>query len=99
MQNSTPMEEQELTINMYPKNVMSRVEVYSSIPHMNKRFRKMAKDHPEQIEITKDNGNDLFCFLDRGCVKISPRRVMSEEQKQASAKRLAEARVKKEAAE
>ena len=99
MQESTPIEEQEMTINLYPNQISSKAEVFSSIPYMNKKLRKMAQEHPESVTIEKDTGNEIMALVDRSCIRISPKRIMSDEQREASAKRLAEARAKKVAEE
>lgn len=95
MKDSTPLEEQEVTINLYSPRLGDKADVFSSIPNMNKKLRDLAKKRPDIVSITKDTGNEVFALVDRSCVKIAPKRSVSEAQRLAMSQRLTEARKKK----
>ena len=50
------------------------------------------KERPDAVVITRDEGDAIFASVDPKCVKISPKRQMSEEQRLAAAERLAKVR-------
>lgn len=88
-----PLEEQETIITLQPSRVSKTAEIYTCIPDQLKKFRKLAESRPDCVRIKRDLGNALFVDVDRSCIKISPKRLMSEEQKQAAAERLEKARL------
>lgn len=98
MKQSYSMDEQETTINMFPPSVSNKAEIFSCVPAMINRLRKMAEDHPADVAIREDNGC-VFCTVPVSWVRIAPKRkcTLTEEQKQANAKRLAEYREAKNA--
>ena len=91
----TPYEEQETIINIPAAQVSKTAEVYTSIPSMLKKLRNQAKSRPDCVRIKRDLGDALFAEVDRSCVRITPKRIVSDEQRATAAKRLAEGRVKK----
>lgn len=90
--NGTPLYEQETTINLYPAQVSKSADVYTCIPDMMKRLRKYADDRPDCVRIIKDTGSEVFAELDRSCIKISPKRKLTDEQRRQASERLALAR-------
>lgn len=82
--------EQETTINIFPTNVSKTAEVFSCIPAMMNRLRELAADHPRDVAIREDDGC-LFATVPASWIKIQPKRKcnMTEEQRKASAERLA----------
>lgn len=78
------LEEQEMTINVYPRQVSPVAEVYTSIPHWANRLKKLHKKRPDDMSVRElDTG--LFATVPLDWVKISPTRqiVMTEEQREA----------------
>lgn len=52
--------------------------------------RKLAYEHPDKCEIIKepqDNGGFIYAKMPTSWLKVSPRRAVSEEQRQAAAER------------
>lgn len=92
MRNGIPLEEQETVIVMNPKQVSDTAEIYTCMPNMLKRIRKMAESRPDCVRIKRDDGDALFADVARSCIKISPKRQLSNEQRQAAAARLEKAR-------
>lgn len=84
--------EQETTINLYPAQVSREADVYTCIPDMMKRLRKYAHDRPDCVRITKDTGSEVFAVLDRACIRIAPKRKLTDEQRRKASERLALAR-------
>ena len=84
--------EQETTVNLYPSKVCREVEIYTSMPDMMKRLRKYAHDRPDCVRIDKDTGDELFATLDRACIRIAPKRKLTDEQRRKAVERLAIAR-------
>lgn len=95
--NRCAFEEQETTINMYPKKIDEMADVYTSDPVMRNKLMKLREAEPESVEIEKEDEVGLFVRVPRKWIKISiPRKVsMSEEQRAASAERLRRAREEK----
>ena len=94
MPKGIPIDEQETVISFSPAQVSKSAEVYSCMPGMMKKLRKQAESRPDCVRIKKDDGDALFAEVDRSCIKISPKRTMSDEQRAAAAERLAKGRVK-----
>jgi len=95
MNRSVPLDEQETVICITPANVSKTAEVYTCMPNMLKKLRSLAQTRPDVVVIKKDYGDALFADVDRSCVKISPKRRMSEEQRIAATKRLERLREEK----
>ena len=89
METKIPLDEQETIINLVPAKVSKKAEVYTCIPKMMERLKKLASERPELVRITSDNGFQLTAEVDASCVKIAPKRRMSEEQRHAAAERFA----------
>ena len=91
----TPYEEQETIINIPASQVSKTAEVYTNIPSMLKKLRKQSESRPDCVQIKRDLGDALFAEVDRSCIRITPKRIVSDEQRATAAKRLAEGRVKR----
>lgn len=91
---SVPYDEQETTIVYAPANVDKYAEVYTCIPNEVKRMRKLAETRPDAVTIENDLGYAVFARVLRSCVKIQPRRLMTDEQRAVAAERLKKARDK-----
>ena len=89
---NNPLDEQETTINLYPSQISRYADVYSCVPDMVKRLRKYAEERPDSVRITKDTGTAVFAKVDKSCVKITPKRKLTDEQRQRATERLAMAR-------
>ncbi len=85
--------EQETVIVVNPAT--KRASVYSCIPSMVKKLYRYAEH--EDVKIDMDNEYGLTIDVPQNWVKVKPpiKRVLSEEQKIASAERLAKMRAKK----
>ena len=92
MKTSFSLQDQETIIVVQPKQVADVADVYSNIPSMINKLKKLARERPDAVVITRDEGDAIFASVDPKCVKISPKRQMSEEQRLAAAERLAKAR-------
>ena len=92
-----PIDEQETTINILPKQQDEYATVYTCIPSVVKRMRKLFIRDPLPFHKMKDMGDSILCEVPRNWVKISPpRRVnLTDEQREASVERLRIAREKK----
>lgn len=90
-----PYDEQETIINIPAPQVSKTAEVYTNVPSMLKKIRKQSKSRPDCVQIKRDLGDALFAEVDRSCIRITPKRIVSDEQRAVAAKRLAESRVKK----
>lgn len=95
MNKRTPYDEQETVITISAPQVSRKAEVYTCIPSMFKKIKKLAETRPDCVRIKQDLGDALFAEVDSSCIKISPKRRMSDEQRAAAAKRLEKARVSK----
>lgn len=95
MDDKVTMEEQETTINIFPAQVSKTAEIYSCIPAMVKRLKKLAVNRPDAVRILHDDGRSVTAEVDRSCIKVSPKRIVSDEQRKAASERLAAARLKK----
>ena len=104
MKSPYSIDEQETTINMFPAVVSKTAEIYTCIPNMVEKIRKLAKEYPESVAIL-DTGEDPFdisgyvrATVPREWVKIQPKRKcnMTPEQKQALVDRMNAGKAKKE---
>lgn len=89
MKQSYSLEEQETTINMFPTGVSSKAEIFSCIPAMMNRLRKLAEEYPKEIALREDDGC-IFCTLPVDWIRVLPKRkcTLTDEQKKANAERL-----------
>ena len=85
--------EQETVIVIDP--VTKRASVYSCIPNTVKKLYEYAEH--EDVKIDMDNEYGLTINVPMKWIKVKPpiKRIISEEQRAASAERLAKARTKK----
>lgn len=60
------------------------------------KIRKLAAEHPNEVEIVAENENSIVAHIPVNYVKISPPRQMSDEQRQAAGERLNAARKESE---
>jgi acetoin utilization deacetylase AcuC-like enzyme len=83
------LEEQETTINVFPSVVSKKAEVYTCIPQMMKRLRKLAEDYPSEVAMN-EHGGYIDATVPSAWIKIAPKRksTMTEEQRQAAAERI-----------
>lgn len=86
---SVSLNEQETTINMFPASVSDKAEIFTCVPYMMTRLRKLAAEYPQEVEL-REESECIFCTLPYSWIRISPKRkcTLSEEQKQANAERL-----------
>ena len=93
-----PIDEQEMTINVFPSHVDNKAHIYVDIPHIMKRLKKLAEDHPDEVTL-KESYYGVFCDVPVKWIKIAPGRKMSEEQRKAAAERMASIRNRKDDAD
>ena len=91
----TPLDEQETTISYAPSQVSKYAEVYTCIPTELKKLRKLAADKPDSFRLKQDFGNAAIFEVLRSCIRIAPKRQVSEEQRRLAVERLAKARLNK----
>lgn len=91
------LDEQETTITIYPSQVQNYAEVYSCIPGMMKKLRKLAADNPDDVRIEKEDDIGIFVQVPAKWIRIRrPKQVhLSEEQREAAAERMRLSRDKK----
>lgn len=91
------VEEQETTISLFPSQVQNYAEVYSCIPGMVKKLRKLAAIHPDDVKIEKEDGIGIFVQVPAQWIQIrKPKQMhLTEEQREAAAERLKRARANK----
>ena len=97
MKSNCIIEEQETTINLFPAGISDNAEVYTSMPHIAKRLRKLYQSHKDQMKLN-DDGYYVSATVPRSWIKIQPKRPnnMTEEQRQKTKERLAAARAAKQ---
>lgn len=85
----TSLEEQESTINLYPKS-QGNSEFYSCEPALMKRVKKWAEMYPEEFIIEKEDEIGIFANAPRDWFSIRPPRrlTMSPEQRAAASERM-----------
>ena len=90
MKFNNTIEEQETTINIFPKSFQQDAEIYTSMPEIADYVLKLAKKWSEEIKITKLDQYSLSATFPREWFRIQKPKKMnfSEEQKQAMRKRL-----------
>lgn len=94
LKNRTPYEEQETVIVIPDSHVSKTADVYTCVPHMLKKLRKQAKSRPDCVQIKRDLGDALFADVDSSCIRITPKRLVSDEQRAAASERMKKAREK-----
>ena len=92
---SLTLEEQELHINFCPAEMGKNCEVYTTIPHLMKHLEKMVNKYPNECKLVKEDPYSYTVSMPFKLVKPRSPRIISEEQKKASAERLAKARENK----
>ena len=95
MQQKIPLDEQETIISLFPAQISTKAEIYTCMPAMVNRMKKLAAKRPDAVRILKEDEISLTVEVDRSCIKISPKRLVSDEQRRQAAERFAAAREKK----
>lgn len=92
------LEEQETTINLYPR-VVDKSEIYSCEPNVKKKMLEYAEKYPDEFVITKQDELGIFASVPRDWFKIKPPRrlTMTPEQRAAAAERMKKAIMSKNA--
>ena len=101
MKSQCAIDEQETTINLFPGGTNDNLaEVYSSMPHIVKKLKKLKSAHPDLVAV-KEDGYYIFAKVPREWIKIQPKRAnkMTDEQKAATRERLAAAKLAKQEAD
>lgn len=84
--------EMETVINFNDAEKIAYVS--SSQKWIKEQIRKLAKEHPDEVKITKEDEYTIFAEMPKFYVRMRPKRFVSEEQRAAAAKRLADYRLK-----
>lgn len=89
--------EMETVINFNDAEKIAYIS--SSQKRIKEQLLKLAEEHPDEVKITKHDAYTVFAEVPKFYIRIRPKRYVSEEQKEAAAKRLAEYRAKKNSAQ
>ena len=91
------IDEQETTINIFPKSFQQEAEIYTSISSTANKILKLAKKWPEGIKIVKLDDYSLSATVPPEWLKIQKPKEMNvtEEQRQKMRERLNSARKKR----
>ena len=91
------IEEQETTMNVFPKASGIPCEIYSCIPTEVAKIKKYAEKYPDELTIIKEDDIGIFATAPAKWFRFAPpiKRNYSEEQKQALRERAKVAREKK----
>lgn len=76
------LDEQETTINVLPAVVSKSAEIYTCIPNMIEKIKKLAEEYPNDVVVVEKDGY-VNATVPRGWIKIQPKRKssMTEEQR------------------
>jgi hypothetical protein len=85
--------EMETVINFNDAEKIAYVS--SSQKRIKEQLKKLAEEHPDEVKITHEDLYTVIATMPKYYIKMKPKRFISEEQKLAAAKRLAEYRAKK----
>ena len=82
MQSPYTLDEQETTINVLPAVVSKTAEVYTCIPNMIEKIKKLASESPDDVVVVERDGY-VNATVPREWIKIQPKRKssMTDEQK------------------
>lgn len=89
---SVSIDEQETTMNVFPKAAGIPCEIYSSIPSEVTRIKKYAEQYPDEVVITKEDEIGIFATAPAKWFKFTPPRrgkVLTEEEKAELRERMA----------
>ena len=89
---SIPLEEQEFHVNFSPVGMGKNCEVYTTIPWVMKYLEKMVTKYPNECKLVRDDQYSYTASIPFKLVKPRNPRQISDEQKQAAAERLKNAR-------
>lgn len=95
MNNSIPFDEQETIISFVPTRVSKAAEIYTCMPDMLKKLTNLAESRPDCVRIKQDLGDAAFFEVSKSCIRITPKRKLSDEQRVAASERLAKGRTMK----
>ncbi len=94
------LEEQETTINLYPRTASPTCDIYSSESATIKRILRYAKLYPNECKIEKEDAYGVQATCPRDWFSYKPPRrltsPMSEERRKAAVERLSAARAAKQ---
>lgn len=91
---SIPYDEQETVIILTPSRVSKTADVYTCMPDQANKLRRLARERPDAVRIDSDMGNAVMATVSRECIRIAPKRKLTEEQRAAASERLMKARNK-----
>lgn len=85
--------EKETVINFNDEEKIAYLS--TSQDAMKRRIRRLAEEHPNEVEITSEDKYTLIAKIPKKYVRVSPPRFVSEEQRIAAAERLKKYREQK----
>ena len=85
---TVPYEEQETTILLGVPHLSPEADIYTCMPYMIRKMKKLKEQYPDQVNITGEDDYGIQLTLPRDWVRIRPKRVLSEKQRQAAAQNL-----------
>ena len=90
MDRNYSIDEQETTINIFPSAVSKQAEIFTCIPLMMKKLRKLAGEYPSDVSLAEHDGC-ITATVPVGWVRVMPKRKcnLTDEQKRANTERLA----------
>ena len=68
-------------------NNMERATLSFSQGRYVSKVRKLAEEHPDEVQIVADYGNEIVAHIPSKWIKVAPPRKVSDEQKAAAAER------------
>ena len=83
-----PYEEQETSILLGVPHLSPDADIYTCMPAMIRKLKQLKEQYPDQVNIQKEDDYGIQLTLPREWVKIKPKRVLSEQQRQQIAQNL-----------
>lgn len=93
------MDEQETVIILQPARINKVADVYTCMPDQMEKLRDLSKSRPDCVQIKRDQGDAVFAEVERSCIKIIPKRLMTEEKRIAASERMKKVRAETNDAE
>lgn len=78
--------EQETNINFNAES--DQCVVYTAYPPMIRKLEKLMEQYPDEVKLVRKTDDDIQVELPKKFVKISPPRIISEEQKLQAKERM-----------
>lgn len=92
MDKQVAMDEQETVIIFQPARINKVADVYTCMPDQMKKLRDLSESRPDCVQIKLDQGDAVFAEVERSCIRITPKRLVSEEQRRSASERMKKVR-------